>query len=118
MDLIEQRGKIILLSIIGLLFTIELISSFIFLSPSSIFSFFLGVFFLWMMYQGYNWAKVVTIILLIIAIITCFVQIQEVPSNSWLFIYFIISICIYSISSIILIFSKSITEFMYSNRYR
>lgn len=122
LDHIEKRGQLILHGVIYLLITHQLIYRIIFFHPNtfflSAFQFFVISIFLWFTYHGYNWAKVVLIILLFLGIIGLFTQFEHIPTDSWLFTYQIIHMCINFITAITLLFSKSISEYMYLSRYR
>lgn len=117
-SILEKRGRIWLQSIVCVLFLLTLFSTIVLISPSQLISFLLTVLLLWLMYDGYKWAKVVTIILLLISSVAGLFTLQELPAGHWVYLYVLATVCIHFISCLILIFSKSITEYMDVKRHQ
>ena len=116
MTQIEEKGRTLLLEVIVILFIIATISFFI--EPDVVSLFFLLInAFLWgLMYKGYALAKFLTIIWLLISAITITVLMITYQATPGLTFWWIIQLIIFIGASVILIFSKSISEYMLYKR--
>ena len=108
-----NKGKLLTLTAIGLIFTVLLINLFISFNLYNLFI----VVLLWLIYKGYNWAKVVILVHLFFGIILglYLISSQSAPSTV-VFVWTVITIVSFTCSTIILLFSKSVSEYMQSKR--
>lgn len=108
----EEEGRVLLLEVIGILFIVETITFFIERDAVALFILVLNVFLWIFMYKGFVLVKFITIVSLFVGAIISIVFIVTSTASSGPTFWWIILFIVYLSTSLILLFSKKISEYM------
>ncbi|MBU9714909.1 hypothetical protein [Evansella tamaricis] len=112
----EKKGRVLLIVIVSLLILYLIVGFFLAPSFESLLASIVGIVIWWFMYEGYMWAKVITIVILSLEVVMGIVVMINFQMPLGEIIWTIIVLGSYVIFIYLLITSKSISDFMYSQQ--